>query len=140
MFRVLLAVFVLLGLCAQAGSASAQQTRAVKFESRYGKQVKGAVCLLEIGGETLTITTPSRVDLPLNDSKELIVDSLKCEFRGHIRTTNVFPDQDNSGLKIYGVSVDFKSTKAEFRFKKQNGAVAFYSRGDKLITVSVPER
>lgn len=138
--RVLFATLVLLGLSVQAGVAIAQQTRPVKFESRYGKRVQGAVCLLETNGETLEITTPSRIDLPLNENKELFIDSLKCEFRGVNRSTVIFPDHDNSGAKIYGVSVDFKSTNAEFRFKKQNGGVAFYSRGNRLTAVSVPER
>lgn len=135
MFKILSTMLILLGLSAQAGSAVAQQTRTVKFESRFDKKVKGAVCLLQTNGLTLKITTPSRVKLPLNESKELIVDSLKCEFQGVKRDTKIFPDQNKFGSKIYEVTVDFKSAKAEFWFKKKNGGVALYTRGDQIITV-----
>jgi len=118
-----------------ASSALAQQTRTVKFESQYGNPVKGAICLVTMNGQVLKITTPSRVKLPLDDKKELAIDSLSCEFQGIKRQTAFFPDQNRFGSKIHGVNVDFNSTKAEFWFKKKNGGVALYTRGDEVITV-----
>jgi hypothetical protein len=107
----------------------------VKFESRYGKKVKGATCTVIASGKTIEFTTPNRIKLPLDGNDELNVTSLVCDLQGLKRSTNYFPDANKFGAEIYGVSVDFKSAKAEFWFKKKNGGVALYTRGSEVITV-----
>ena len=129
----LIALVISLGL--PPSTATAQQTRTVNFESRLDAAVNGAVCLVKINGQTLKITTPSKVKLPLNDEKQLIVDSLQCSYRGVTKATDNFPDKNYYGSTIHGVTVDFISAKAEFWFKKKNGSVGLYIRGDKVVMV-----
>ncbi len=119
----------------QPSNAAAQGLRAVKFESRYEKKVKGAVCTVIAGGQAIEFKTPSRVKLPLDENGELNVTRLSCDLQGLKRSTGYFPSSNKFGADIYGVAVDFKSEKAEFWFKKKNGGVALYTRGSDVINV-----
>ena len=124
-----------IGLLAQYNSAVAQNSRTVKFENRYEKKMKGVTCTVVSGGQAVVITTPSWVKLPLDGNGELDVTSVTCDFQGLKRTTTYFPNANKFGAEIYGLTVDFKSSKAEFSFKKKNGGVALYTRGSEVITV-----
>ncbi len=129
------AIIFSIAMCFQQSSAAAQGLRTVKFESRYEKKVKGAVCTVIAGGQVIEFKTPSRVKLPLDGNGELNVTRLSCDLQGLKRSTDYFPSSNKFGAEIYGVTVDFKSEKAEFWFKKKNGGVALYTRGSDVVSV-----
>ncbi|WP_299370931.1 hypothetical protein [uncultured Tateyamaria sp.] len=121
------ACILTLGMAAPALSDTA---RTVKFESRYGKKIKGAVCQVTVGNQRYEVVTPARVKLPLDVNGRLNIAQMDCDLQGIRKTTSFFPAEDVFDREIYGITVSFKDEKTPFSYLKKNGGLAVWKTRD----------
>lgn len=109
--------------------ASASE-RTFRVETTFEKKVKGVPCRVVAAGIDETLSSPFRIKLPVDSEGNVMVKSITCKANGITRRLTAMPKG-----KFYGMTVDFVSQRAQFWFKKQNGGVAAYLRGDTLVRV-----
>ncbi len=85
-----------------------------------------------VGGPAvnLSFTTPATIAIPF-DGDRAMTSIIECKYNGQTLSTETPP---NTQTEI--IQVDFSNSRAEFWFKRSNGGVLYYTRGNLVITVS----
>ncbi len=89
-----------------------------------------AQCLVGGPAVNLSFTTPATVAIPFDNDRAMTT-IIECKYNGQTLSTETPPSQQ-TGI----IQVDFSNSRSEFWFKRNNGGVLYYTRGDLVITVS----
>jgi len=99
------------------------------YATHEGEQV-AASC--SIGGPTMDvrITTPATILIPFENGQAQ-TSVIDCRYNGLRLTTQTPPS-----AQTRSITADFSNPRSEFWFKRGNGGVLYYTRGDVVVRVS----
>ncbi len=108
----------------------APNENAVFFQAEFEGDPVAASC--SIGGPAMDvrITTPATVLIPFANGQAM-TSIIECRYNGLRLSTQTPPSaQTNS------ITADFSNPRSEFWFKRANGGVLYYTRGEVVVQVS----
>ncbi len=107
-----------------------QGSQTIAFFAKNEAADVAAQC--SVGGPAVnfSFTTPATIAIPFDGDRAMST-VIECKYNGQTLSTQTPPN-----LQTDIIQVDFSSSRAEFWFKRNNGGVLYYTRGDLVITVS----
>ncbi len=107
----------------------APNEKAVLFQAEFEGEPVAASC--SIGGPAMDvrITTPATVLIPFANGQAM-TSIIDCRYNGMRLSTQTPPNGQTDS-----VTVDFSNTRSEFWFKRADGGVLYYTRGDVVVRV-----
>ncbi len=85
-----------------------------------------------VGGPAMDVrfTTPATISIPFANGQAMTT-VIDCRYNGQRLSTQTPPNEQTSSI-----TVDFTNPRSEFWFKRGNGGVLYYTRGDVVVSVS----
>ena len=85
-----------------------------------------------VGGPAMDIrfTTPATIFIPF-ENRQAQTTVIECRYNGQRLSTQTPPSRQTSSI-----TADFSNSRSEFWFKRGNGGVLYYTRGDVVVRVS----
>lgn len=99
------------------------------FAQADGAQV-AASC--SVGGPAMDVrfTTPATISIPFANGQAMTT-VIDCRYNGQRLSSQTPPNGQTDSI-----TVDFTNPRSEFWFKRGNGGVLYYTRGDVVVSVS----
>jgi len=101
----------------------------VRFQAEFESEPVAASC--SIGGPAMDvrITTPTTVSIPFANGQAM-TSIIDCRYNGLRLSTQTPPNAQTSSI-----TADFSNPRSEFWFKRANGGVIYYTRGDVVVRI-----